>query len=242
MSRTLVIGDIHGAYIALQQILERANVTTDDTLVFLGDYVDGWSQSIQVIDFLLELRLTHNCIFMRGNHDELLLNWMKTGKHNELWFKHGGKITAEVYAKVAEEKKAIHQAFLEELEDYYLNDNNKLFLHAGFTNLHGVANEFAPHMFYWDRTLWETALALDDRLDRDDPVYPKRLKVYNEIFIGHTAVTRIGKTTPINKANVWNIDTGAAHKGPLTIIDAETKRYWQSEPVYTLYPDEDGRN
>lgn len=242
MSRTLVIGDIHGAYIALQQILERANVTTDDTLVFLGDYVDGWSQSIQVIDFLLELRLTHNCIFMRGNHDDLLLNWMKTGKHNELWFKHGGKITTEVYNATTPEKRALHQQFLEALEDYYLNKDNKLFLHAGFTNLHGIANEYASRMFYWDRTLWEMALALDDRLDKSDPKYPNRFKVYNEIFIGHTAVTRIGATTPVNKANVWNIDTGAAYKGPLTIIDADTKTYWQSEPVYTLYPDEDGRN
>jgi serine/threonine protein phosphatase 1 len=40
--RTLVIGDIHGGLRALQ-ILERAKVTTKDTLIFLGDYVDGWN-------------------------------------------------------------------------------------------------------------------------------------------------------------------------------------------------------
>jgi serine/threonine protein phosphatase 1 len=40
--RTLVIGDIHGGLRALHQI-KRAKVTKEDTLIFLGDYVDGWS-------------------------------------------------------------------------------------------------------------------------------------------------------------------------------------------------------
>jgi serine/threonine protein phosphatase 1 len=54
--RTLVIGDIHGGLRALHQILERAKVTTKDTLIFLGDYVDGWSQSPQVLDFIIDLK------------------------------------------------------------------------------------------------------------------------------------------------------------------------------------------
>jgi serine/threonine protein phosphatase 1 len=54
MNRTLVIGDIHGGLKALIQVLERAKVTSNDTLIFLGDYVDGWSDSPQVIDFLME--------------------------------------------------------------------------------------------------------------------------------------------------------------------------------------------
>jgi serine/threonine protein phosphatase 1 len=37
-------------------------------------------------------------------------------------------------------------------------------------------------------------------------------------------------------ACVWNLDTGAAFKGPLTIMDV-TKEFWQSEPL-TLYFDE----
>ena len=55
MNRTLVIGDIHGGLRALHQIMERANVTTKDELIFLGDYVDGWSQSPQVIDYLTDI-------------------------------------------------------------------------------------------------------------------------------------------------------------------------------------------
>ena len=55
INRILVIGDIHGGLRALHQIMERAKVTTTDTLIFLGDFVDGWSESPQVIDFLIDL-------------------------------------------------------------------------------------------------------------------------------------------------------------------------------------------
>lgn len=55
MKRTFAIGDIHGGFKALKQVLERANVTENDKLIFLGDYVDGWNESSQVIQFLIEL-------------------------------------------------------------------------------------------------------------------------------------------------------------------------------------------
>jgi serine/threonine protein phosphatase 1 len=60
--------------------------------------------------------------------------------------------------------------------------------------------------------------------------------------IGHTPVTRIGETETCKKACIWNIDTGAAFKGPLSILDVDTKECWQSEPLVTLYFDEKGRN
>lgn len=242
MSRTLVIGDIHGSYKALVQILERAAITQADRLIFLGDYVDGWGQSPEVIDFLIGFKASHDCIFMRGNHDDLLLSWLKTGEYTEEWFTHGGQLTTEKYSNVPEDKKQVHILFLESLEDYYLDDHNRLFIHAGFTNLNGVKHEYFTRMFYWERTLWETALALDKNMGHNHPLYPKRFTLYKEIFIGHTPVTRIGETVPVQMANVWNIDTGAAFRGPLTIMDANTKEYWQSDPVYLLYPEESGRN
>jgi len=242
MNRTLVIGDIHGSYKALFQILERANVTTHDRLIFLGDFVDGWGQSPEVIDKLMELKTSHNCIFIRGNHDDLLLGWLTTGQYSEEWFNHGGRSTMDSYTIMPEDKKQIHILFLESLEDYFLDDDNRLFVHAGFTNLNGVKHEYFNRLFYWDRTLWETALALDKSIDVTHPYYPKRFTHYKEIFIGHTPVTRIGQTVPVQMANIWNVDTGAAFKGPLTIMDAGTKEYWQSEPAFELYPEENGRN
>ena len=240
--RTLVIGDIHGGLRALHQIMERAKVTPSDTLIFLGDYVDGWSQSPQVIDYLIQLQSKHHCIFIRGNHDELLLEWLNKTKDNPLWYKHGGESTALAYANVSVEVIKKHIEFLQSLENYYLDQENRLFIHAGFTNVNGVDYEYFPKLFYWDRTLWETALAMDKKLQSDDLYYPKRLTLYKEIYIGHTPVSRINKTIPVQMTNVWNIDTSAAFEGPLTIMDVDTKEFWQSEPLCHLYPNEKGRN
>lgn len=240
--RTLVIGDIHGGKRALNQIIENAGVTIDDTLIFLGDYVDGWSESPQVLDFLIQLKETQNCVFLRGNHDELLLHWLQNNHDNPMWYSHGGASTVTAYSKVSEETKNKHIEFLLSLENYHLDASNRLFVHAGFTNMNGITAEHFPRMLYWDRTLWETALALDPNLETTNEYYPNRLRLYHEIYLGHTPVTRIGKTIPINKANVWNIDTGAAFKGPLTIMDVDTKTFWQSDNLNKLYPEEKGRN
>ena len=245
MKRTLVVGDIHGGYRALLQILERANVTTEDTLIFLGDYMDGWSESPEVLDFLIQLNQTHTCIFIKGNHDELVIDWLEERFENineSMWFKHGGKATVEAYANIDKVKKKEHIAFLKALKNYHLDAANRLFVHAGFTNLHGVEYEYFPKLFYWDRTLWEMALAMDETLGKEDLLYPNRLKIYTEIYIGHTPTTRIGQTVPVNKACIWNVDTGAAFKGPLTILDINTKEYWQSDVLPSLYPNETGRN
>ncbi len=242
MKRTLVIGDIHGGLKALIQVFEKANVTQNDTLIFLGDYVDGWSESPQVIDFLIDLSQNQTCIFIRGNHDELLLDWLQSNRDNPMWKEHGGEATVLAYANFDESTKQKHIDFLKNLHNYYLDFNNRLFVHAGFTNLNGVTHEYFPKMFYWERTLWEMAVAMDQSIDSDHVLYPKRLKLYNEIYIGHTPVTKINKTTPVNYANVWNIDTGAAFLGPLSIFDVDTKEYWQSDPLPLLYPNEKGRN
>ena len=245
MHRKLVIGDIHGGLRALHQIMERAKVTTDDTLIFLGDYVDGWSESPQVLDYLIDKSKKQECIFIRGNHDDLLLDWLTGNTKNfdeNTWFNHGGEATILAYASVSEAKKKLHIDFLKSLKDYFLDDQNRLFIHAGFTNMNGIHYEYFPKMFYWDRTLWETALLLDESIPKESLYYPRRFSLYNEIYIGHTPVTRIGETVPIQKACVWNIDTGAAFKGPLTILDIETKEFWQSEPLNNLYFNEKGRN
>ncbi|ETN94676.1 serine/threonine protein phosphatase 1 [Zhouia amylolytica] len=240
--RTLVVGDIHGAFKALIQVLERAGVSQNDKLIFLGDYVDGWSQSPEVIDYLIELNSKNECVFIRGNHDDLFRKWLDERKHNPQWLIHGGQATLDAYNLLEENIVNIHKGFLESLENYHLDDKNRLYVHAGFTNLHGVDYEYFPKMLYWDRSLWEMVLALDPELSKTSDRYPKRIQHYKEIYIGHTPTTRIGQTKPVKAANVWNLDTGAAYKSPLTIMDADTKEFWQSDNVNLLYPNEKGRN
>lgn len=240
--RTLVIGDIHGGLLALQQVLVRAKISKNDRLIFLGDYVDGWSQSPQVLDFLIELKEEYDCIFMRGNHDELALHWLQTKIENPKWLSHGGNSTVLAYSKIPEHDILSHIDFLSNLENYYLDPQNRLFVHAGFTNVNGIHQEHTPRGFYWDRTLWEMALALDKSLPKDHIYFPKRLALYDEIYIGHTDTTRIQSSEPVNMANVWNVDTGAAYKGKITVLDIHSKLFWQSDLVYELYPNELGRN
>ncbi len=242
MSRIFAIGDIHGGLKALKQILHDAEIGLNDTLIFLGDYVDGWSESPQVLSFLIDLSQKTNCIFIKGNHDDLLLQWLDNSRDNREWYRHGGESTVLAYMKIGFDEKQKHIAFLKNLKNYYLDKQNRLFVHAGFTNMHGIDMEYFPRLCFWDRTLWETALALDKSLEKTSAQYPKRLKLYNEIFIGHTPVTRIGETKPTKMANVWNLDTGAAFKGRLSMIEINTKQIYQSDPLFELYPDEDGRN
>ena len=240
--RTLATGDIHGGLKALQQVLVKANVTTEDTLIFLGDYVDGWSESAQVIEFLIELSKTHQCVFVKGNHDLWCEDWLRTGKGEAVWEMHGGNETKESYLHFSEEEKQKHITFFQQMLPYYIDTKNRLFVHAGFTSMHGIEKEIFKMNYYFDRTLWEMAITMDKRIEKNSELYPNRLKHYNEIFIGHTPTTRYSSTLPINATNIWNLDTGAAFTGSLTIMDIDTKEFWQSQPVKDLYPDEIGRN
>lgn len=240
--RTFVIGDIHGAYKALVQLMERIPVSKGDTLIFLGDYVDGWSESPQVIDHLMRLQNDYNCIFIRGNHDVKCYEWLQNNTVIGDWLLHGGGATQDAYAKVSDAKIARHLKFITDLQDYYIDSENRLFVHAGFTSAKGVEKEsYAPN-FCWDRTLWECAYALDPSLAITDKRYPVRLKLYNEIYIGHTATTRYEEILPIQGGNLWNLDTGAAFYGKLTGMDVDSKMFFQSDVVMDLYPGESGRN
>ena len=241
--RTLVIGDIHGGYKALVQILERANVRPEDTLIFLGDYVDGWSESAETIEQLITLSKSYPCVFMRGNHDLWCGLWLEKGATNPIWLAHGGKETINSYVRSGFLTKDSHRNFFNTLQDYYVDENQRLFLHAGFTSMHGAGREEYDSNYYWDRTLLEAAL-LADKVDKEvlEANPPRRFEHYSEIYIGHTPTTNYGQFTPMKAYNLWNMDTGAGFKGRLTIMDIETKEFWQSDPLPELYPREKGRN
>ncbi|MEN8775516.1 MAG: metallophosphoesterase family protein [Polaribacter sp.] len=241
--RTFAIGDIHGGLKALLQLLNQLEITEEDTLIFMGDYVDGWSESAQVIEFLINLSEKINCIFIKGNHDVWCENWLENNEDvNPSWYLHGGKETIESYHSFSEEAKKQHLHFCKNLKMYYLDAENRLFLHAGFTSMHGVDKETYTHKFCTDRTLWEMALVADKNIDKSSKFYPKRVQHYNEIYIGHTPTTNYDELEPMNALNIWNVDTGAAFKGKLTAINIDTKAYFQSDDLPSLYPNEKGRN
>lgn len=240
--RTFAIGDIHGGLQGLIQLLNKIKLQDGDNLIFVGDYVDGWSESAQVIQFLIELSQKFECIFIKGNHDVWCEDWLRDGTVNSIWYMHGGKETIESYQGFSAENKEVHLQFFENLKLYHIDSENRLFLHAGFTSMHGVEKESFDSTFYFDRTLWEMALTMDDGIDEDSVYYPNRLKHYNEIIIGHTPTINYNENEPMKAQNVWNIDTGAAFTGRLSAINVETKEVFQSEAVCDLYPNEEGRN
>ncbi|MDO9373474.1 MAG: metallophosphoesterase [Bacteroidota bacterium] len=242
MSRTFVIGDIHGAYKALMQIIERAEVTDSDKLIFLGDFVDGWSQSFEVIQFLLELEQKMKCVFIKGNHDLWCQQWLDKNMLDETWLYNGGRATFKSYEGRTAEQKAAHLDFFNRTQNYVIDSKNRLFIHAGFSSLHGPYKEHYSSNYSWDRTLWEMALCMDSRIQKDSIQYPKRLKLFSEIYIGHTPTLHYDSFEPMNAVNVWNLDTGAAFNGRLSILDVTSKKFWQSDIVQNLYPEEIGRN
>lgn len=242
MDRTLVIGDIHGGLKALLQLMKRAEVDPKDKLIFLGDYVDGWSDSANVVTYLIELAKQNTCIFLRGNHDDLTHRYLKSGEMNDQWLQHGGQSSIDAYRQFTEKEKQEHVEFFDQMVNYYIDKKNRLFVHAGFTNQKGPESEYTPTPFYWDRTLWEMVLCIDPQLKPGDTGFPKRLELFEEIYIGHTPVTRIGQTKPYTAANVTNVDTGAAFKGKISALDVDSKDLFQSDEVWTLYPNENGRN
>jgi serine/threonine protein phosphatase 1 len=241
-SSTYIIGDIHGALKGLVQLLARVDPGTEDTLIFLGDYVDGWSQSAEVIEHLIALAGKHNCIFLKGNHDAWCEDWLATQKADRTWLQHGGQATVASYSQLSDERKTVHLAFFNRMLPYYTDNSHRLFIHAGFSSMHGPDHERYASNYFWDRTLWEMALSVDSRLSKDSRLYPKRLLLYDEIYIGHTPTLNYNIDVPMQACNVWNIDTGAAFYGPLSAIELGSKKIFQSDIIQNLYPTEKGRN
>ena len=227
--RTFVIGDIHGAYLALIQCLEKAIFDYGkDKLICLGDVCDGWPEVSKAIDELLKIE---NLVYILGNHDDWALKWFKTGDVPDIWFSQGGNVTINSYNKGI---PSTHIRLLQSAKLYYVTEN-KVFTHGGFhpeTDLEKQEKE----IFIWDRTLLKTAL--QNQYDRNET----HLTKYNEVYIGHTPTLNYGNTKPVKIGEIIMMDTGAGWPGGvLTVMDIHTKQYFSSDRVDELYPGFMGR-
>lgn len=219
--RTFVIGDIHGAHKALKQVLERARFDYGyDTLVSLGDIADGWTEVAECFEELFKIK---NLVFVRGNHDQWLKEWFKSGKTPDVWTMQGGRNTLLSYEKHPELKEK-HHDFLRKSPFYHLDAKNRLFVHAGFNPYTTLPMEEQDKMeLMWNRDLFN-----------DRGLYGK-IEPYAEVYVGHTTVFNWSKV-PMNIENVWFMDTGAGWEGVLSLMDIDTKKVFQSDIVSTLYP------
>lgn len=240
-----VIGDIHGGYKGLVQVLERANFDyANDTLICLGDITDGWPEVAECVEHLLTIK---NLIHLRGNHDDWTLKYMKDvmdygpTSYNHVWYSQGGKAT---YLSYYDKPELIdkHIEFFKNAKLYHIDDENRIFMHAGFDP--SVPLDEQPHgnvessdgsnsSFFWDRRMWGNATR----------GFLQGTENYNEIYIGHTpTISEWKHGRPVNIGNIWNMDTGATYMGKLSLMNIETKELFQSDPVFMLYPTEPGRN
>jgi len=115
--RTFVIGDIHGAHIALKQVFERAQFDFEnDTLIALGDVADGWTDIAECFEELFKVK---NLIYIRGNHDQWLKDYFLHGERPRVWTMQGGQNTLASYEKHQELIES-HKAFLKKSVFYYV--------------------------------------------------------------------------------------------------------------------------
>ncbi|MGC1242879.1 MAG: metallophosphoesterase [Chryseosolibacter sp.] len=225
MGRVFVIGDIHGAYRALRQCLERSAFDyRKDHLVCLGDVSDGWPETRACVDELLRME---NLTYILGNHDWWTLEWMRDGRIEPIWYAQGGKATIDSYADGVPSE---HISFFAEADLYYVF-KNKLFVHAGINPLKSL-EEQNEDIFLWDRSLASQALHQYGKAGE------QKISSFEEIYIGHTPVPF---PEPIFSAGVWMMDTGAGWSGVLSMMDIETKAMYISDAVPALYPGVEGR-
>jgi serine/threonine protein phosphatase 1 len=203
-SRHIVIGDIHGSTTALQRLLRATAPEADDTLIFLGDYIDRGEDSRAVLDQLMALERTRRCIFLKGNHEDLFLRALDGGTEEWLnWLGNGGLTTLHDFDQTLPPPGHVdwlrRLALSHETDDYY-------FVHAGLRP--GVPPEASTDM----ERLWIREPFLSSDYD-----WGKR------VVFGHTVQLH----GPLVQPNKIGIDTGAClpRIGRLTAMILPEKQF-----------------
>ena len=94
--RLLVVGDIHGCFEELKTLLnfleKKADFSTADQLVFIGDYIDRGADSFKVIEHLLKFKDKYPATqFLKGNHEDMFLSFLGfAGDSGQFWLQNGG--------------------------------------------------------------------------------------------------------------------------------------------------------
>lgn len=184
---TVVIGDIHGCFDQLQNLLNAVKpivANHEHKFVFLGDYVDRGPDSRKVIDFLMGL---DNAVCLKGNHEDMMVKQMPG------WLGNGGYSTLFNYQGLDEEL-AKHIEWLDSLPLYH-EDDHRIYVHAGLWPLAPLEEQDAADM------LWIRNEFLNSHYD------------FGKLVVhGHSAVLN----NPEIKTNRINLDTACVFGGKLT--------------------------
>lgn len=215
--KTIVIGDTHGCYNELKELLnnlvESGEYNKDtDKLIFLGDYIDRGKDSRLVVKLVRSLQKDNkNVIALMGNHEDMLLNYYK-GIDN-WWTFNGHYTTLDSY-----------EGFKEQFQDdikwmrtlpLYYEDDYFVYVHAG-VDVNKSLEEQDSHTLLWTR---------------EEFIYAEK-EYHKRVIFGHTpTINLIGEYKPVcTDTNNIDIDTACVYGGNLTALiieDDEIKKFYQ---------------
>jgi serine/threonine protein phosphatase 1 len=210
--RVFIVGDVHGCLDMLRRLMDKIDWRPDeDSLIFLGDYIDRGVDSKGVVDYVLELTkasLRVQCIM--GNHENILLDFLNTGEPRLLII-NGGIPTLESYQAACENENdpiipPEHADFFRslpayiELDDYYI-------VHAGFR----------PGVAIKDQTL-------EDLIWIREPFIFSDYDFGKTVIFGHTPIAE-----PLMMDNKIGLDTGAVYGNKLTCLELPRMKFHSVE-------------
>ena len=220
--RIIFIGDIHGCYAELQELLAKVKFDKEnDRLISLGDLMHKGCQSAEVIQFFMDL----DCEVIMGNHDYYFLQTLK-----------GEKGPYDEFDDIMEELKSID---LQKLINWfsanplYIDDPKFIAVHGG-VNPHDIPLEdhhidTLLKMRYWDLENNQSVAKINnDNRDHDLRPWFDLLKPgsYNNrpIFFGHWAQKNVQQV-----GQVIGLDTGCCYGGKLSAYILPTQEIIQVE-------------
>ena len=161
-ARTYVAGDIHGCAaeldIMLNHLVSKEKLTAQDRVIFVGDYIDRGPDSARVVDLLIAFGQDYQAIFLKGNHEDMLLDYLgMPGQMGEAWLINGGQATLRSYglSLVADRDEVLvkmpqeHLKFYEFLERYVIA-KDFVVVHAGLDPLRELEYQLDSDL-YWIR-------------------------------------------------------------------------------------------
>ncbi|HZS92583.1 MAG TPA: metallophosphoesterase [Chloroflexota bacterium] len=200
---TYAVGDLHGEVTLLKQLLDALPLRDQDTIVFLGDYLDRGESSAATVDTLRDLSHRHDgCVFLRGNHEDAWLShW------NGLRFMRAPDIDGAQHVW-DEFGGAVPYDFGRWLEKTLIEyeDDHAYYVHAGL--LPGRPAWRTPPVL----KLWGPSGFLESDYDWGKPV-----------VFGHYP-----RPAPILQPNKIGVDTGAHRTGVLTAVRLPDRALFQA--------------
>ncbi|MGO8670237.1 MAG: metallophosphoesterase family protein [Capsulimonadaceae bacterium] len=219
------IGDIHGKAGMLTNALVYLSdklLKPEDTVVFLGDYIDRGEDSHGVFDILRTFKVHHaQSIFLRGNHEALFMDAFRDPECEVVWLYNGGLEMLASYEIEWTENWRLQIRpedidFVEETEIEYETKYFK-FVHAGYVPP-GEGNTLRPDL---DPRLWIREDFINSTAD------------FGKVVIfGHTVQTN---WLPLVMPNKIGLDTGAAFGGRLSVAGFDDEVQPGLWPDFTLF-------